>query len=148
MSTETHNTSHPPRHTDVAFETKDIETSAILLYLGYLAAAVVVAYIVCVLVYRVTKKFAIESETPPPPVRQVAGPTLPPEPRLQGVPGHETDAQLDLRNKEARDEKANEKLEWVDRQAGVARIPVEDAMKIIATKGWPAAPGITAGKKK
>ena len=148
MSTKTHNAGHPPKHTDVAFETKDVKTGTILLYLGYLAVAVVATYIVCIFVYRVTTKFAVQSETPPPPVRQEVGPTLPPEPRLQGVPGHETDPQLDLRNKMAEDEKANERLEWVDRQAGIARIPVEDAMKIIATKGLPAAPAAAAEKKK
>jgi hypothetical protein len=147
MSTETHNTGQPPKHTDVAFETKDVETGTILLYLGYLAVAVVITYIVCIFIYRSTTKLAVQSETPPPAVRQEVGPTLPPEPRLQGVPGHETDPQLDLRNKMAEDEKANEKLEWVDRQAGIARIPVGDAMKIIATKGLPAAPA-TTGKKK
>ena len=148
MSTETHNAGQPPKHTDVAFETKDVETGTILLYLGYLAVAVVITYIVCIFIYRGTTKLAVQSETPPPAVRQEVGPTLPPEPRLQGVPGHETDPQLDLRNKMAEDEKANEKLEWVDRQAGIARIPVGDAMKIIASKGLPAAPATTVGKKK
>jgi hypothetical protein len=152
MSTEKHNTSHEgrhsPKHTDVAFEASDVKTQSILRYFGYLALAVVATYIVCLFVYRFTTKLAVGSETPPLPVRQEVGPILPPEPRLQGVPGHENDPQLDLRNKMAADEKENEKLEWVDRQAGIARIPVKDAMKIIAAKGLPAAPAAAGENKK
>jgi len=73
---------------------------------------------------------------------------MPPEPMLQGVPGHTTDPQQDLRNKLAADEAENEKLEWIDKQAGIAQIPVEDAMKIIVTKGLPAVPAPPAEKKK
>jgi hypothetical protein len=67
---------------------------------------------------------------------------------LQGVPGHETDPQLDLRLKRAADEAANEKYDWTDKQAGIARIPVEEAMKIIVSKGLPAVPSPAAEKKK
>lgn len=81
-------------------------------------------------------------------MRQGVAPTLPPEPRLQGVPGHESDAQADLREKNAADEAANEKLEWLDKSSGIAQIPVEDAMKIIAAKGVDAMPGPPASKKK
>jgi hypothetical protein len=67
---------------------------------------------------------------------------------LQGVPGHTTDPQQDLRNKLAADEAANEKLGWIDQQAGIAQIPVEEAMKIIVTKGLPAMPAPPGEKKK
>jgi hypothetical protein len=65
---------------------------------------------------------------------------MPPEPRLQGVPGHETDPQQDLREKIAADTKANESLGWVDRANGIAQIPVKDAMKILAETSASAAP--------
>jgi hypothetical protein len=73
---------------------------------------------------------------------------MPPEPRLQGVPGHENDPQKDLREKLKTDQDANEKLEWLDKNAGIAQIPVKDAMKIIAEKGLPAASAPPAEKKK
>jgi hypothetical protein len=48
-----------------------------------------------------------------------------------------------LREKIERDTKANETFTWVDKDKGIAQIPVADAMKIIAEKGavpaWPAA---------
>jgi hypothetical protein len=76
---------------------------------------------------------------------------MPPEPRLQGVPGHDADPQRDLRGKLRADTEANEKLEWIDKNAGIAQIPVKDAMRIIAEKGLPGTPTaapLSAEKKK
>jgi hypothetical protein len=152
MSTEHHNTSHtgdqPPTHADVKFESSDIDTRTILAYMLYLALAVVAAFIVSVFVFRFTSKMAADSDTPMAPVHRGVGPTMPPEPRLQGVPGHTNDPQLDLRDKKEADEAANESYGWTDQQAGIARIPVEEAMKIIVSKGLPAVSAPAAEKKK
>jgi hypothetical protein len=72
---------------------------------------------------------------------------LPPEPRLQGVPGHDADPQQDHRDKVRADNEANEKYRWVDQNAGIAQIPVKEAMKIIAQKGLLATPPAAPGKK-
>lgn len=152
MSTEQHNTGQAgeqqPTHSDVSFESTDINTRTILAYMLYLALAVVAAFLISVFVFRALTSMAVNSHTPPAAIRQGVGPTMPPEPRLQGVPGHTTDPQLDLRNKLESDEAANEKLDWIDKQAGIAQIPVEEAMKIIVTKGLPAVPAPPAEKKK
>jgi hypothetical protein len=152
MSTEHHNTGHtgdqPPKNADVAFESSDIDTRTILSYMLYLALSVVAAFIASVFIFRFTSKMAADSDTPMAPVHRGVGATMPPEPMLQGVPGHETDPQLDLRMKRAADEAANEKYDWTDKQAGIARIPVEEAMKIIVSKGLPAVPSPAAEKKK
>jgi hypothetical protein len=151
MSTEMHNTAHgathdangEPRNADVSFEKADVQPTTIYWYLGALAVAVILSYVVCVFVLRMTTKIAIDFDTPPPAIRQQMGSTyqdLPPEPRLQGVPGHTSDPQADLRQKIQSDTEANEKLGWIDQSAGIAQIPVEDAMKIIAQKGLPAIP--------
>jgi hypothetical protein len=155
MSTESHNSAQNagalPEHDTVAFETRDVKARTIYVYLAVLAVAVILSYVVCVFILRVTTKIAAESDTPPPPVRQEMGKdylTMPPEPRLQGVPGHGTDPQYDLREKLREDTEANEKAGWIDQTTGVAQIPVEDAMKIIAEKGLPAASTPPAEKKK
>jgi hypothetical protein len=151
MSTESHNSGQEPRHTDVSFEERDIKASTIYGYLFALALAVVASFLLCVYILRFTLKFAAASDTPPPPSREALGKDfrmLPPEPRLQGVPGHQTDPQADLRHKNQEDAEANEKLEWIDKAAGVAQIPVKDAMKIVAEKGLPAGPAPAAEKKK
>jgi hypothetical protein len=155
MSTESHNPAHNagalPEHDTVAFETRDVKARTIYTYLAVLAIAVILSYVVCVFILRATTKFAVESDTPPPPAREEMGKdylTMPPEPRLQGVPGHGTDPQYDLREKMQEDSKANETAGWIDQTSGIAQIPVEDAMKIIAEKGLPAASTPPAEKKK
>lgn len=154
MSTERHKTSHAaeqtPRHDEVSFETRDVKSSNIYVYLIVLAAAVVASYIACIFILRITTNLAAESDTPPPPVRLEMGKDfrrLPPEPRLQGVPGHLTDPQEDWRTMVDADTKANNKLGWIDENAGIAQIPVKDAMKIIAEKGLPTVPASLAEKK-
>ncbi len=142
MSTESHNTGQEPRHKDVSFEERDIKAGTIYRYLLALGVAVVASLLICVYILRFTANFAASSDTPPP-SREALGKdfrALPPEPRLQGVPGHESDPQADLRKKNQEDAEANEKLEWIDRAGGIAQIPVKEAMKIVAEKGLPAAP--------
>jgi hypothetical protein len=69
---------------------------------------------------------------------------LPPPPRLQTYPF--TDLK-DLRHEEAR---LLENYEWVDKNAGVVRIPIERAIDVLADKGLPyrqpggSAPGAAA----
>ncbi|HUE43313.1 MAG TPA: hypothetical protein VMP12_07095 [Candidatus Sulfotelmatobacter sp.] len=151
MSTDMHHSAAGdlPRNEDVSFETADVHPATIYWYLGALAVAVILSYIVCVFVLRVTTKIAVDYDTPPPAVREEMGSAydaLPPEPRLQGVPGHTEDPQADLRNKRAADEKANQTTSWIDQNAGIAQIPVSEAMKIIAEKGLPGVPA--AAEKK
>jgi hypothetical protein len=155
MSTESRNSAHNagalPEHDTVAFETRDVKARTIYVYLAVLAVAVILSYVVCVFILRATTKMSVESDTPPPPVRQEMGKdylTMPPEPRLQGVPGHKTDPQSDLRAKLQEDIQANKTAGWIDQTSGIAQIPVEDAMKIIVEKGLPAASTPPAEKTK
>lgn len=155
MSTESHiqgnQAGQPPRHPNVSFEERDVQTGTIYGYLFALGLAVVAALGVCVFILRFTANFAASSDTPPPPSRQALGPdyrTLPPEPRLQGVPGHGTDPQQDMRDKLKSDNEANQQIRWVDQSSGIAQIPVKDAMEIIAEKGLPAMSAPPAEKKK
>ena len=154
MSTESHHSAHQsgtrPEHETVSFETRDVKARTIYIYLAVLAVAVVLSYGVCVFVLRITTKIAADSDAPPPAVRTEMKDyvTMPPEPRLQGVPGHGTDPQYDLREKTREDTEANQKAGWIDQANGIAQIPVQDAMRIIAEKGLPAASTPPAEKKK
>jgi len=147
MSTELHKTAHGlPVHDDVTFEPRDINPGQIVRYLLYLAVAVALSFFICWFVYKATTKMALDSDTPLMPVWQTLTPeqrqqaVMPPEPRLQGIMGHDNDPQEDLRLKVRADREANERLGWVDEKQGIAQIPVEDAMKIIAEKGLGGAP--------
>lgn len=153
MSTEHHKAAHggdgEPRHADVTFEPVDIQVGTIYWYLVALGITVALSLVACVYIFRFTADLAHESNNPPTAAMQQmkekmmqekkdpAAMQYPDEPRLQGVPGHTTDPQQDLRDKLEIDRKANETLMWIDRKTGLAQIPVEDAMKIIVEKGLP-----------
>lgn len=66
---------------------------------------------------------------PPNPVAERLGPRQPPAPRLQ------TDPRADLQALRARDAERLSTYAWVDREAGVARIPIERAMALLAARG-------------
>ena len=46
------------------------------------------------------------------------------------------------------DTEANNQLLWIDKNSGIAQIPVSEAMKLIFEKGLPAVPVAPAEKKK
>ena len=149
MSTEGrhgHQANGEPVHSTVTFEPRDIDIGTIARYLVYLALTIALALVICVPILKYLTGLAVENDTPVPPVRavmsrqQIENQALPPEPRLQGVPGHLSDPQQDMRNKVQVDTEANETYGWVDRDKGIARIPVSEAMKIIAEKGSVPAP--------
>ncbi len=152
MSTDSPNVGHGsgrlPVNDDVAFEARDVGVSSVLRFMAYLGIAIAVSYLICLGVYKLTLSEATRVDAPELPVRQGVSAKLPPEPRLQGVPGHTTDPQEDLRAKIAADREALEETRWVDQKAGIAQIPIEDAMKIIAEKGLPDVFAAAPARKK
>lgn len=146
MSTEHHSPAHAangaePRHDAVAFERRDVQVRTIYWYLFSLAVATILAFASAVVVLRVTTKMVVDADAPMLPMRkamteqQKLEHAYPPEPRLQGVPGHENDPQEDLREKLRADTLANEQLRWIDQNSGIAQIPVSEAMKLIVERG-------------
>lgn len=73
----------------------------------------------------------------PEPLTRVAPPeaTPPPEPQLQVEPGEQ------YRSVRAAQERLLRSYGWVDRERGIARIPIERAMELIAARGLPARTG-------
>jgi hypothetical protein len=142
MDTEHHKSvakeGHSPQNEEVSFEPRDVRSTVILKFMAYLGVAIVLSYLLTLGIYHSLTGFWTSEYPPPPPSRSEAGPAIPPEPRLQGVPGHLTDPQQDLRDKVKADTEANEKLGWIDEQSGIAQIPVKDAMQLIVEKGLPA----------
>jgi len=156
MSTEKHNNGHgdpnAPFHETVTFEPRDINVGTVAKQLIYLGLTIVIALLICVPVLKFLTGMAAENDTPMPPVRAQMSTgdrdnmSLPPEPRLQGVPGHTADAQQDLRDKIAADTMANESFGWVDKAKGIAKIPVSEAMKIVAERGGTGSPNAAASQ--
>jgi hypothetical protein len=151
MSTEHlshgHSANGRPVHSDVAYEKTDVHTGPILRFLFYLGVLVVLTYVVTVGIYKGLTDFWATSYTPPIPSAVDNKATLPPEPRMQGMPGHLNDPQQDMREKVKADNEANSKFGWVDQKAGIAQIPVSDAMQLIVEKGLPAVSPQAAEKK-
>jgi hypothetical protein len=151
MSTEHHKSvakeGRKPQHDEVSFEARDVRSTPIFKFLSYLGVAIVLSYLLTLGIYHRLTNLWNSNYVPPPPSRGEAGPAMPPEPRLQGVPGHLTDPQQDLRNKLKADTEANEKLGWIDEPSGIAQIPVKDAMQLIVEKGLPAVTPPPAEKK-
>ncbi|HKM81123.1 MAG TPA: hypothetical protein VJY15_09205 [Candidatus Acidoferrum sp.] len=152
MSTEPQKNGHgeagEPVHDDVSFETRDLRPSPILKFLMYLGITIILSYGLALLVYRGLTHHWQETYTAPPPSRGNTPPTMPPEPRLQEMPGHLSDPQKDWRDKVKADTEANNQLLWIDRNSGIAQIPVSEAMKLISEKGLPAVHVAPAEKKK
>src|SRR5260370_8376490 len=116
MSAESQDTGQVPRNPDISFEERDVKAKTIYGYLFALGLAVVASLLICVYILRFTANFAASSDTPPPPSREALGRdfrALPPDPRLQGLPGPETDPQADLRKKNHADAEAHDNLDWI-----------------------------------
>jgi hypothetical protein len=70
------------------------------------------------------------------PAVQSEKPQQPPEPRLQAQP------RLDLRALHEGEEQILSSYAWVDPNRGIVRIPIDQAIKIVASKGLPSKPSV------
>lgn len=64
--------------------------------------------------------------------------TLPPEPRLEAAPGETADFVR------SREDPVLTSYGWVDQKNGVVRLPIQQAMNVIAQKGLPSRPANTS----
>lgn len=122
-------------HLDVTYEKRDVEVSRILILGIALALTLVAAGVVAWWSFHALSAAQARSEPPPSPLRAGIQPQLPPEPRLQGAPGHETPAPEELKELEDSGNAALNSYGWVDQKAGIARIPIDEAMKRLASSG-------------
>ena len=77
---------------------------------------------------------ARRQDAPRSPVASHSGRRLPPEPRLQVTP------ELDLRAYRAEEERRSKSWGRGDKKAGIAHIPVERALEIVAGQGYTSRP--------
>ena len=122
-------------HDDVAYDHTDVNPNSVLAFLFYLALGVGVTFLCAWGTLRLIESRTARFDAPLSPIRQGMEKSRPPEPRLQGVVGHDNDPQQDLREMKSNDEKNLDSYGWVDEKNSVARIPIKEAMKIIAEKG-------------
>ena len=117
---------------DVSHETSDVNIRAIL---AFGAALIAIAVAVHVLIYGLYGYFDSREGVQAPleyPLAASQGHHEPPEPRLQ------TDPRQDLADMRAKEDDVLGSYGWVDRNAGIVRIPVDAAMKLTLERGLPA----------
>ena len=119
-----------PDNVEVVHEESDVNVGAILRYgVGLL----VIGAIVHVLLWFLLGAYERQHERAQTQVYPLAShqDRLPPFPRLQDNP------QQDLQQLRARQQSLLTGYGWVNKEAGVARIPIEDAMRIVVERGVP-----------
>ncbi len=126
-----------------AYETRDVKVRPLVVFTVGLAVTIVAAYLITLGVFRLfdAREAAKDASADPAAVRRAALPVeqqLPAAPRIQADPAGEYDL---LRRRE---DELLSTYGWVDREAGLVRIPIDQAMKIVVEEGLPARqPGTT-----
>jgi len=113
-----------------AHERTDVDVPRIALVAAGLVAIAVVVHVA--LWFQMRGLWSARERALPPPVPVAsARPEAPPEPRLQTSP------EEDLRALHREEDEQLESYGWVDRQAGVIRVPIERAMELVAQEKAP-----------
>lgn len=124
------------RATERQFEPNEVAAGKVgLAIAGLIALVVVSAAMVAGLLW------ILPQQKPHPPATDLqARVEIPPPPRLQIAPAQERQTE------QAQNKALLEAYGWSDRAAGLAHIPIERAMQILANHGWPDAAETEAGK--
>ena len=120
---------------EVVHEESDVNVAAILRYgLGLFAVAVVVHIFLWWLLGAYERQNE-RAQTQVFPMAAGQQNRLPPTPRLQENP------QQELQQLREKQKALLEGYGWVNKEAGIARIPIEEAMKLVVERGLPAREG-------
>ena len=114
---------------DVQHEASDVNVRAIL---GFAAGLLIVGVAIHLLVWGLFRYFESREERrviTAFPLAAGEGMRLPPEPRLQ------TNPRQDLRDLRTREDELQDSYSWVDKDAGIVRIPISEAMKLVVERG-------------
>ena len=112
-------------------EKSDVDIRGIVVFVVVLIVAGVVIHGAVWVMYRYFEKQASQPATVEFPLATNALRRLPPEPRLQ------IDPRDDLSNMRQAEEQVLNSYGWVDRNGGIVRIPIDQAMKLIVERGLP-----------
>ena len=116
---------------DVHHEESDVNIRAVFAFgIGLTVATIFISFLVWVL-FQYFEARESRKVTPQFPLAAQQENRLPPEPRLQ------TNPRADLADLRAQEEKVLETYGWVDKNASVVRIPIEEAMKLTVKRGLP-----------
>jgi hypothetical protein len=111
-------------------EVSDLDPTRIALFAVTLAVIIVGVLFVTSALYRRFTTVEIKSQETPSPLSYTREPT--PEPHLEVNPGQ------DLKTMRAAENAVLHSYDWVDKEHGVVRIPIDRAIAILAARGLPA----------
>ena len=117
---------------DVHHEESDANVFGVFAFGAALTVAAIIVYLVVGVLFKYLDVREARQEPPEYPLAATEENRLPPEPRLQ------TNPRQDLAELRAREEQALTGYSWVDRNAGIVRIPIDEAIKKTLERGLPA----------
>ncbi len=142
---------HPPSHEasaglhneGVAHEHSDINVRAVLMFAGGLVIVAIIVQVAMWLLFGVFEKSAVAND---PAVSPLATPetvmprTTAGSPYFGGAAGPQlvTDEPKLLQMLRAREKQDLQTYGWIDQQGGVARVPIDEAKKLLLQRGLPA----------
>ena len=133
MMQETHTDAHEPLH----HEESDVDSRAIFRFGLWLVVVMVGVYAAVWLIFGAFDRREASGSVRDFPLA-VERSEFPPQPRLQIEPRQE------LRALQQRDEALLNSYGWADREAGLVRIPIAEAMRLTVERGLPVRPASPA----
>ncbi len=115
-------------------ERSDVNIKAILTFLAVLLAVGIVVHVAVWLLYLFFAGQQSRGGEPRYPLASGYENQLPPAPRLQ------TNPRQDLRDLRAQEDAILDSYGWVDKNAGIVRIPIDEAMRLTLERGLPSRP--------
>jgi hypothetical protein len=122
----------PPAASSPGYETRDVNLRLIIIALAGLSILVVISLIAMAGFFGVLANRQAGQVVPVPPL---AASRQPPEPRLQAS------SRQDLDELRAAEDEMLHNYGWVNREAGVVRIPIERAKELVLERGLPTRSG-------
>ncbi|HJZ72782.1 MAG TPA: hypothetical protein VKE51_13645 [Vicinamibacterales bacterium] len=113
-------------------EESDVDIRGIFAFGVALTVVAIVIYLVVGVLFKYLDAREARQDAPEYPLAATQENRLPPEPRLQ------TNPRQDLADLRAREEQTLAGYSWVDRNAGIVRIPIDEAIKKTLERGLPA----------
>jgi hypothetical protein len=121
----------------VSYEKEDADTRLVIRAGILLGLATLVASALVLFLFRWLAEREARGDAPPPPMAAALDPRrVPPAPRLQTRPARDLDAVR------AEEERTLTTYGWVDEQAGTVRIPIVEAMRLLAERGEAPLPSV------
>lgn len=130
-----HGHEHDPVNPGVSHERRDINVFQVTAFgIGLLLSCVVVVFAMWAMFDFFYSREDAKNKTNPSALQMSEQAKLPPEPRLQAEP------KVELKDLKADEEAILTSYGWVDPNKGIVRIPIDQAIDIVAQKGLPSKP--------